>query len=759
MRRTRLDVQLDTIFDHGAAEVTGPAGSGKTTWLRSWADTTQCADVAWLTLKSRHQDSMVLVADLVASVRRATAVEPPTGEVRTDRLVEYVAQAADDTGRRLVIVVDEAQSLRGVESCTVLRELVANGHDRFRVVLAGRSVPDAGLESLRRPRELLFFTATDLRLTARETAEIVRLTMRSEPSDDVVAAIHDQVDGWALGAALAGLALEHAGAALPARVEGIGGHRYFEEFFGSNVFAALAPEVQAFLLDTCLIPQLEPDLCAEISGCDDALAVLRELERDNVFIEWIGGRPPVFRYHALLRSWLREHLDRCDPRRAGELARHAASWYERRGRLTEAIDQRLAAGDADTAASLIVDFGPTALGEGRYRAIVAWIGALPTAIVTTSRALLILLAEANYRLGDVDATTATRALSRDLASRRSDGSPLEHFELTLEVQRGTDLHRSGRLEAAAAQGRRALSKVDLSSVRVGDGTVRFDDLLLGMDVASVAVQVMFVGEFAESARLARCVADAFPSDNRNAAGVRVRCLGIAALAELLRGARPTADDMAREARAICRFHHLDPIEVAYAEMVLLVVGPIDDRPALEAALQRRAAQVDLASHTSLIALLRGWSYTQSCDFVTARQSLDDADREMARIAEPGILASLRRRVGAMVEAGCDEPLLSTREREVLAALAEEGSRRDAAQRLHLSLNTIKTHARHAYRSLGAASLTEALARCEALGIELQVGASSAGNGTVDGRRRPPAVDLVPPPASTSTRTLGGLRPG
>jgi LuxR family maltose regulon positive regulatory protein len=67
------------------------------------------------------------------------------------------------------------------------------------------------------------------------------------------------------------------------------------------------------------------------------------------------------------------------------------------------------------------------------------------------------------------------------------------------------------------------------------------------------------------------------------------------------------------------------------------------------------------------------------------------------------------------QAGLVEPL-SERELEVLRLIAEGLSNEEAAQRLVLSLPTIKWHASNIYGKLGVKSRTEAVARAKALGI-------------------------------------------
>lgn len=68
-----------------------------------------------------------------------------------------------------------------------------------------------------------------------------------------------------------------------------------------------------------------------------------------------------------------------------------------------------------------------------------------------------------------------------------------------------------------------------------------------------------------------------------------------------------------------------------------------------------------------------------------------------------------------VEAGFVEPL-SEREIEVLQLIAEGLTNQEVANRLYLSLHTVKVHARNIYGKLGVKNRTQAVAKARALGI-------------------------------------------
>ncbi len=68
-----------------------------------------------------------------------------------------------------------------------------------------------------------------------------------------------------------------------------------------------------------------------------------------------------------------------------------------------------------------------------------------------------------------------------------------------------------------------------------------------------------------------------------------------------------------------------------------------------------------------------------------------------------------------VEAGLIEPL-SEREIEVLQFIAEGLTNQEVANRLYLSLHTVKVHARNIYGKLGVKNRTQAVAKARASGI-------------------------------------------
>ena len=98
----------------------------------------------------------------------------------------------------------------------------------------------------------------------------------------------------------------------------------------------------------------------------------------------------------------------------------------------------------------------------------------------------------------------------------------------------------------------------------------------------------------------------------------------------------------------------------------------------------------------------------------ARRSLASARRVVDSCAQPGVLTRVLARVAATHDSpegapDLGEPLTDG-ERRVLRALRGDLTEREIAAELHLSHNTVRTYRRRAYRKLGVASRSEAIAR-------------------------------------------------
>ena len=107
------------------------------------------------------------------------------------------------------------------------------------------------------------------------------------------------------------------------------------------------------LLSTSILEHVNTEAASELTGNEQAGAILPAVARANAFVQPTGCG--WYRYHTLFAEVLRLKLRREYPDRIAALHRRAARWYERNGMLTAAVQHATQAGDWQLAATMVID--------------------------------------------------------------------------------------------------------------------------------------------------------------------------------------------------------------------------------------------------------------------------------------------------------------------------------------------------------------------------------------------------------------------
>jgi len=185
------------------------------------------------------------------------------------------------------------------------------------------------------------------------------------------------------------------------------------------------------LVKTAIPERFTVELCRELTGREDAEALLERAERANLFLVPLDAQGRWYRYHRLFADYLRSQLGE-DERRG--LHGRAAGYFERAGLEPEAIDEALAAGSADQAIRLVERAARRAFDAGELATLLGWLDALPADRVATSPELVSLHAWALFETGQVAAAVALA--QRHLASSDARG-PAEGRLLVLRALMAT----------------------------------------------------------------------------------------------------------------------------------------------------------------------------------------------------------------------------------------------------------------------------------------------------------------------------------
>jgi LuxR family transcriptional regulator, maltose regulon positive regulatory protein len=382
--RSDLLAALDRAAAGKVTILSAPAGSGKTSLLRAWAD--RPGQPHWLAVvqvqRDQHDAQQFWLA-LLDAVRQASGTtsraEPPAaatpdfnGPAMVDRVLSELADARDG----ITLVIDDLHELHSPEALAQLTRLLTNLPANVHAILATRRDLRLELHRLRLGGELAELRGAELRFTERETRELLDASGIAL-SDAGVALLHQRTEGWAAGLRLAAISL--AGHPDPERfvAEFSGSDRTVAEYLLAELLDRQPEQVQQLLLGTCLLDRVNGELAELLTGRPGAEGILLELEDANAFVVSLDPERRWFRYHHLLGDFLRLELRRTRPDEVLALHRRAAGWLADHGQVVEAIRHTQAAGDWSEAARLLADhcFGLTL--DGQAQTIQALVRAFP----------------------------------------------------------------------------------------------------------------------------------------------------------------------------------------------------------------------------------------------------------------------------------------------------------------------------------------------------------------------------------------------
>ena len=421
-RHDLLDA-LDRAVESKATVVTAPAGSGKTSLLRSWAEHAgRQYRIAFVSVRPGEREPQLFWLALLAAVRsavgfeRGDAVPPATPGFNAHAMAGKVLSAIDEAGTPFVLIIDDLHELVFPEAAEQLAELLIGLPAHARAIIGSRRDLPLRLHRLRLAGELAEIRAERLRFTREETRQLLKAA-GIDLADRVADLLHQRAEGWAAGLRLAALAL--AGHPEPERfaAEFSGSERTVAEYLLAEMLERQPAEVQRLLLRTCLPDQVNGELADLLTGQTGAERVLLALEDANAFVVSLDPDRTWFRYHRLFGGLLRLELRRRHADQIPHLHRLAADWYARHGQPADAVVHAQAAGDWGEAARLLADHALSLTLDGRAAAVATLLWAFPagSGVVSSELALVhaiadldrmrLVEAEANLRVAQSHAAT------------------------------------------------------------------------------------------------------------------------------------------------------------------------------------------------------------------------------------------------------------------------------------------------------------------------------------------------------------------
>lgn len=371
--------------------ITAPAGGGKSI-LAGQLLAAHPGPTAWMSVEPADGEPGRFWTALLVALRDAF---PPAADLLSglsgggdvDRcLVDLAASlAAERPG--LAVVIDDLHEIGDHDVMRQLEWLIDRVDARDgRLVVCSRTAPDLALGRLMMRGQLNRLTAQELSLDGDEARELIAGRLGVDIDADDVERVRANLDGWASGLYLAGLALR-AGTGPEELSSAVrDGEPSFQGLLAGELLRSFDAAQLAFLEDIAILDRFTPDLCDAVRGSDDSRVILDGLQRASLFVIPLGAEGGWLRLHHTLTGALRARGATADAR--PRLLR-AGRWYESEGHAAEAIDFYLRAEEHDAAAALVAAVYPHFMNVShRGSAVAGWLDRLPADTVDRSPGLL-----------------------------------------------------------------------------------------------------------------------------------------------------------------------------------------------------------------------------------------------------------------------------------------------------------------------------------------------------------------------------------
>jgi LuxR family transcriptional regulator, maltose regulon positive regulatory protein len=415
--RNDLVAALDQATVSKVAIITAPAGSGKSSLLRAWADRPgQQHQLAIVQVQRDKQDAQIFWLAMLKAVRDLSGdpvgAEPPaasldfSGVVMVDRIL---SELTGQTGR-VSLVVDDVHELTSPDTFVHLTRLLTNLPGDVHAILATRRDLPLRLHHLRLAGQLAELRGSDLLFSKDETCALLDaagITL----SDAAVARLHERTEGWAAGLRLAVLSL--TGHPDPERfvAEFTGSSRTVAEYLIAEMLERQPEDVQNLLLRTSLLQRVNGELADLLTGRPGSERILLDLEDANAFVVSLDPERTWFRYHQLFADLLRLEVRRILPDEMHALHRRAADWLADHGLIVEAVRHLQAAGDWPEAAALLADHSFAMMLDGQEETMQTLLEAFPRRAMTNFPELSVVRAIVDLVHGRLDEVTAHLAVT------------------------------------------------------------------------------------------------------------------------------------------------------------------------------------------------------------------------------------------------------------------------------------------------------------------------------------------------------------
>ena len=258
-------------------------------------------------------------------------------------------------------------------------------------------------------------SAAELAFTPDEMDSLFSQVYQLPLDRSALSKLAERSQGWVAGLILFRDALRKAPAAERAiLLDRLALTEELYDYLAAEVWRHQSLGVQRFLLATAILDPVTPRAATALTGEPAPLRLLRQVERAGLFVTCDNPQTGAYRYHPLLRDFLRQRLQvEAGEQAVSDLHRRAAIFFHSTADHERAIAHALEGQDWESTADWTESVAEETLSRGRLTTLIGWLDRLPPDLLQARPWLILWRGRARGLLGE--STTGESDIAKALA--------------------------------------------------------------------------------------------------------------------------------------------------------------------------------------------------------------------------------------------------------------------------------------------------------------------------------------------------------
>ncbi len=390
--RPRLLDLMDAATARRLTVIKAPAGFGKTSLATAWLTRLHAGGTrtAWLSLDGGDDEPARFLHHLAKALRQACSgvgasaigLTAETSLIPAQTVIATLINELTEVEDEVCLFLDDYHLIDLPAIHDAVAFMLSHAPSNFHLIISTRSDPPLPLARLRAQNELLEIEASMLRFSLDETQRFLEHECAGKLPEPDISNLHATTEGWAAALRISASTLlrEKPGGSGWEIVVPSGTARPIAAYI-EDMLWRLPDETVRFMLDTSILDGLTASLCQAVTGLDASQSMLEYLATRQLLLEPMDAHGHWYRYHHLLREYLRQRLESGAQDEVAALHLRACRWYAARCLWTDAVRHAIAANDSDEAIRLIGNCAMALVRKGDLLTLIGWQRQFPAGLM------------------------------------------------------------------------------------------------------------------------------------------------------------------------------------------------------------------------------------------------------------------------------------------------------------------------------------------------------------------------------------------